>query len=115
MGAWVYVRGWLEFYGQRSQAERVIRDGGDPAGWTFPDGGWLEAACYARAVRASALDDLLDLVRRIAALPAADDDGDRVCGLFLAFHEGDGQSEWQVRDGEVVVGPAAPRHDYLWK
>ncbi|SEH00466.1 hypothetical protein SAMN05444920_116201 [Nonomuraea solani] len=113
MGTWVYVRGWLEFHGQRSEAEHIIEEG-DPAGWTFPDGGWLEAACYARAVRAGEVDDVLDRLRRIAALPAVDADGDRVCGLFLAFHEADGQTEWQVRDGQVHVTPASPRHDYLW-
>ncbi|AQZ71056.1 unnamed protein product [[Actinomadura] parvosata subsp. kistnae] len=115
MGTWVYVRGWLEFHGhgQRAEAERVIRER-DAEGWAFPAGGWLDAACYARAVRASDVDDLLDQLRRIAALPA-DADGDRVCGLFLAFHETDGQFEWQVRDGEVVIAPAAPRYDYLWK
>ncbi|MFC5831161.1 hypothetical protein [Nonomuraea insulae] len=113
MGTWVYVRGWLEFNGQREEAERIIREG-DTQGWAFPEGGWLEAVCYARAVRAGVLDGVLDQVRRIAALPA-DEDGDRVCGLFLAFHEVEGQSEWQVRDGEVFVGPASPRYDYLWK
>ncbi|MEV0383414.1 hypothetical protein [Nonomuraea sp. NPDC050643] len=112
MGTWVYVRGWLEFHGQRPQAERIIKDG-DAEGWTFPDGGWLEAVSYARAVRASALEGVLDQVRRIAALPATDEDGDRVRGLFLAGHETDGQAEWQVRDGQVFVGPAPPRYDYL--
>ncbi|MEU8106532.1 hypothetical protein AB0C18_22715 [Nonomuraea muscovyensis] len=114
MGAWVYVRGWLEFHGQRREAERIIRTGGID-GWTFPDGGWLDAACYTRAVRESAVGDVLAQIREIAALPAADADGDRVCGLLLVFHEGAGQFEWQVRDGDVVVGQAAPRHDYLWR
>ncbi|MBB6346958.1 hypothetical protein FHU36_003503 [Nonomuraea muscovyensis] len=38
-----------------------------------------------------------------------------MCGLLLVFHEGAGQFEWQVRDGDVVVGQAVPRHDYLWR
>ncbi|GAA1273756.1 hypothetical protein Psi02_04380 [Planotetraspora silvatica] len=114
MGTWVYIRGWLEFNGQRSEAERIIREG-NSEGWTFPEGGWLDAACYARAVRAIAVDDVLDQIRRISSLPATDEDNDRVCGLFFAFHEVDGQSEWQVRNGEVFISPAAPRYDYLWK
>lgn len=113
MSAWVYIRGWLEFHGQRAEAERVIS--GDPAGWAFPEGGWLDAACYARAVRSSGADDVLDQVRRIAALPAVDEDDDRVCGLFLVFHEEGRQIEWQVRDGRVQVAPAPDRYDYLWR
>ncbi|HEY8478365.1 MAG TPA: hypothetical protein VIL71_00925 [Spirillospora sp.] len=62
----------------------------------------------------SELHEVLDVVREIAALPA-NDDGDRVCGLFLAFHEEGHQNEWQVRDGEVHIGPAPDRYDYLWK
>ena len=50
MSSCAYVWGWLEFYGQRAEAERIIREG-DADGWTFPEGDWLDAACYARAVR----------------------------------------------------------------
>ncbi|MGI5284477.1 hypothetical protein ACQEVF_14210 [Nonomuraea polychroma] len=112
MGIWVYIRGWLEFSGQREEAERIIRQG-EIQGWTFPAGGWLDAACYARAVREHEVHEVLQQVRQIAMLPAIDEDGDRVCGLFLAFHEVHGQTEWQVRDGELIVGPAPPRYDYL--
>lgn len=114
MSAWVYIRGWVEFHGQRGEAERIIRHG-DPAGWAFPEGGWLDAACYARAVRSSGSGDVLDQVRRIAALPAVDEDGDRVTGLFLVFHEEGHQTEWQVRDGQVMVAQAPARYDYLWR
>ncbi|WP_433465526.1 hypothetical protein [Spirillospora sp. CA-128828] len=114
MGSWVYVRGWLEFHGQREQVERIL-GGGAAEGWAFPQGGWLDAVCYAHAVRSQYVDDVLDLIREIAALPAVDEDNDRVCGLFLVFHEEEGQSEWQVRDGEVFIGPAAARYDYLWR
>ncbi|WP_179278616.1 hypothetical protein [Actinomadura mexicana] len=34
MGAWVHIRGRLEFHGQRAEAELII-DRGDPAGWAF--------------------------------------------------------------------------------
>ncbi|TQS28313.1 hypothetical protein [Microbispora sp. KK1-11] len=82
MGAWIYIRGWLEFYGQRPEAERIIGEG---KGWTFPEGGWLDPACYARAVREQEVNEVLDQIRQIAALPATDEDKDRVCGLFLPF------------------------------
>ncbi|GAA2307960.1 hypothetical protein GCM10010149_67470 [Nonomuraea roseoviolacea subsp. roseoviolacea] len=112
MGTWIYVRGWLEFYGQRAEAEHIIRRG-ESKGWTFPEGGWLNAACYARGVRDA--DEVLTTLRQIAALPPVDEDGDRVCGLFFAFHEVNGQEEWQIRDGDVLISPASPRYDYLWK
>ncbi|UBU10889.1 hypothetical protein [Nonomuraea gerenzanensis] len=112
MGAWVYVRGWLEFAGQRAEAMDIIRRG-EPEGWAFPEGGWLDAACYARGVRDA--DEVLVPLRRIAALPAVDEDGDRVCGLFFAYREGSGQEEWQVRDGDVIIGAASSRYDYLWR
>lgn len=44
---------------------------------------------------------------------ASDDDGDLIRGLFLASHEVDGTTEWQVRDGQLVTSPAATRHQYL--
>jgi hypothetical protein len=114
MGVWVHVRGWLEFQDrdQRSSFERIIGDAPDP-GWAFPQGGWLDAVCYARAVREQHVHELLDVIRQAAALPAADADGDRVVGLFLVSHEVDGRAEWQVRDGRVHLGPADERHDYL--
>ena len=114
MSTWAYIRGWLEFHGQKAEAERIIGRG-DSAGWAFPEGGWLDAACYARAVRSQYCDEVLDQVREIAALPAGDEDNDRVCGLFLVFHEEGHQTEWQIRDGQVQVAPAPPRYDYLWQ
>ncbi|MEV4216626.1 hypothetical protein [Nonomuraea sp. NPDC049725] len=110
MGAIVYVRGWLEFNGLRDEAARVI---GDDPGWSFPEG-WFDVASYLRAVPAPLLADLEERVRAVAALPAADEDGDRVCGLFLVFHEVHGQDEWQVRDGGLHIRPAPPDYDYLW-
>lgn len=114
MSTWVYIRGWLEFCGQKAEAERIIRRRGS-SGWTFPEGGWLDAVCYARAVRSQYSDDVLDQVREIAALPASDEDNDRVRGLFLVFHEEGRQTEWQIRDGKVQVGEAPSRYDYLWQ
>ncbi|MGW0199740.1 hypothetical protein [Nonomuraea sp. NPDC003201] len=114
MGAWVYIRGWLEFAAdaQKRSFKRIVGDAPEP-GWAFPEGGWLNAACYARAVRAQYVDEVLDVIRQAAALPGDDIDGDRVRGLFLAYHEIDGQTEWRVRDGQVIIGPAGERYDYL--
>ncbi len=114
MDTWVYIRGWLQFYGQKAEAERIVRRG-DSAGWAFPEGGWLDAACYARAVRSYESEAVLEQVREIAALPAMDEDDDRVCGLFLAVHKDEFQTEWLVRDGEVRVGRAPERYDCLWR
>ncbi|MFI0355165.1 hypothetical protein [Actinomadura sp. 9N407] len=110
MGTWVYIRGWLEFSGQKAEAKRIILDNGE--GWSFPEGGWLDAACYARAVRAQHADEVLAQIRKVAAL-SANEDNDHVCGLFLAFHEVDGQFEWQVRDGDVFISSAPERYDYM--
>jgi hypothetical protein len=46
-------------------------------------------------------------------IPASDEDGDRVVGLFLASHESNGMSEWQIRDGRVLISPADTRYQYL--
>ncbi|WP_344898658.1 hypothetical protein [Actinomadura meridiana] len=81
----------------------------------FPEGGWLDAACYARAVREYNSDEVLDQVREIASIPATDEDGDRVRGLFLVSHDEGHQTEWQVRDGQVLVTQAPARYDYLWR
>ncbi|WP_043633072.1 hypothetical protein [Nonomuraea candida] len=114
MGVWVHVRGWLEFHhdSQRRAFERILGEAPDP-GWAFPRGGWLDAACYARAVRERHVDELLGVIRQAAALPAADADGDRVAGLFLVSHDMHGRTEWQVHDGRVHIVPADERHDYL--
>lgn len=42
----------------------------------------------------------------IARIPASDDDGDRIRGLFFAGHEVQGTTEWQVRDGRLVRSPS---------
>ncbi|WP_255948502.1 hypothetical protein [Streptomyces odontomachi] len=55
----------------------------------------------------------VDQIREIARIPASDDDGDLVRGLFLASHEIDGTTEWQVRGGRLVVLPGDIRHRYL--
>jgi hypothetical protein len=113
MGTWIYIRGWLQFpHGLGAEAKRIIR-AGDTTGWTFPEGGWLDAACYARAVRDES--DVLEPIREIATLPAVDDDSDRATGLFLVFHETEGHLEWQIRDGDVFINPAPTRYDYLWQ
>ncbi|MDH6569686.1 hypothetical protein M2160_004707 [Streptomyces sp. SAI-117] len=48
----------------------------------------------------------------MARIPA-NEDGDHVSGLFLASHERDGTTEWQVREGELFISPGDGRHRYL--
>ncbi|MET9120995.1 hypothetical protein [Streptomyces sp. NPDC004528] len=40
----------------------------------------------------------------MARIPASDEDNDLIIGLFLVSHEITGMSEWQVREGAVVIG-----------
>lgn len=61
----------------------------------------------------SVLDWFTDQIREIAGIPASDDDGDRVRGLFLVSHEVDGTTEWQVREGQLFITPADIGHRYL--
>ena len=56
---------------------------------------------------------LLEQLRHLARLPPSDADGDRVRGLFLASHDVEGLSEWQVRDGALHVMPGDARLHYL--
>jgi hypothetical protein len=74
---------------------------------------WTYYVFYGGDIRQQAVNWLLDQLRDIARIPASDEDGDRVQGLFLASHEVDGMSEWQVRDGRVLITPADSRYRYL--
>jgi hypothetical protein len=58
------------------------------------------------------LDWLRAQLEAIAAIPA-DEDGDRVRGLFFVDHDLEGQAEWQVRDGQLRELPRDPRHAFL--
>ncbi|WP_406393150.1 hypothetical protein OG806_21555 [Streptomyces sp. NBC_00882] len=74
--------------------------------------GDAELSCYGAEIRESGVDWLVRQIRDMARIPASED-GDRVTGLFLASHEVDGTTEWQVRDGQLFVSPSDGRYRYL--
>jgi hypothetical protein len=58
-------------------------------------------------MRAQSVDWFPDRLRNVARIPASDEDDDRLTGLFFVSHEVDGMSEWQVRDGTVLIRTAS--------
>ncbi|MFJ5837179.1 hypothetical protein ACIQGO_10480 [Streptomyces shenzhenensis] len=119
MGVYVSIRGWLECdETQLAAIEEIISSHDDhhyANGWGSPRRhvNWTRYIFYGADIRESALDWFADQIRTIARIPASDDDGDLVRGLFLAGHEVEGTAEWQVRDGQLVITPADIRHRYL--
>ncbi len=119
MGVYVSVRGWVECDEQQLESVKVVvaayDDGFYSGGWGFSTKhfNWTYYAFYGGDVRESGVGWLLEQVREIARIPASDEDNDLVRGWFLASHELDGSSEWQVRDGQVLVAPAGGRFQYL--
>ncbi|WP_328471404.1 hypothetical protein [Streptomyces sp. NBC_00448] len=119
MGVYVSVRGWLECdEKQLAAAQHIISSHADDhysRGWSTPQRqvNWTCYLFYGADIRASALDWFSHQMAQIARIPASDDDGDRVRGLFLASHEVEGTTEWQIRDGRLVWSPADARHRYL--
>ncbi|MFF6783466.1 hypothetical protein [Streptomyces sp. NPDC012510] len=119
MGTYVSVRGWLECDETQLAAIQQIIDAHDDNhytnGWGSPRKhvNWTHYLFYGADMRASALDWFTDQIREMARLPPSDGDGDLVQGLFLATHEVEGTTEWQVRDGRLFNAPADTRHRYL--
>ncbi|MFE2492433.1 hypothetical protein ACFXGR_56805 [Streptomyces mirabilis] len=119
MGVYVSIRGWLECdKTQLAAIQEIISSHEDnhyTNGWGSPRKhvNWTHYIFYGADIRESALDWFTDQIREIAQIPASDDDGDLVRGLFLASHEADGTTEWQVRDGQLVIAPADISHRYL--
>jgi hypothetical protein len=119
MGVYVSIRGWLECDETQLAAIREIisshEDNHYTNGWGSPRQhvNWTHYIFYGADIRESALDWFTDQIREIARIPASDDDGDLVQGLFQVRHETDGAAEWQVRDGQLFITPADIRHRYL--
>lgn len=111
MGAYVYIRGWLECDREQCEAiRRLIAADDDPynQGWSFSEwSAWGTYVFYGGGLRESGHDWFLDQLNRIAQLPGTQIDDDRITGLFLVTHEGTGRTQWQVRDGSVVLAPAS--------
>ncbi|GLW53659.1 hypothetical protein [Kitasatospora phosalacinea] len=121
MGTYVTIRGWVECDERQlplvqgiAEAEGA-REGRYRGGWSFPPGQtmWTMTAFFAACGRAGYEDAVREVLRQVAALPASDEDDDRVVGLFRVHHEVDGATEWQLRDGTLLCVPAPPQHDYL--
>ena len=116
MSIYISIRGWLECDTDQLTAINMIiearDDGRYSGGWAAPrqPAAWTNYIFYGADIRETALDWFLEHLQEIARLPASDADGDRVTGLFLASHETNGMSEWQVRDGQVLITPGK---DYL--
>jgi hypothetical protein len=119
VGVYVKVRGWLECDEQQLAAIQAITVSQDDdhytGGWGQPRQhfNWTHYVFYGGDIREQAMDWLLDQLRAIARIPASDEDGDLVRGLFLASHEVDGTSEWQIREGRVVISPIDSRYGFL--
>lgn len=119
MGVYVSVRGFVACdTEQLAGLKRIIAspevDRTYIGGWGFPSvhHNGTSYAFYGADVRASALDDVLEMMRAVARIPP-DEDGCQVTGLFLVSHETAGMEEWQIRAGEVHVRPAGADHRYL--
>ena len=119
MGVYVSVRGWLQCDTKQLAAIQEIissrADGFYAGGWSLPREpfNWTCYVFYGGDIRQQSVEWLLDQLRDIARIPASDADNDRVQGLFLAGHEVDGMTEWQIREGQVHITPADSRYGYL--
>jgi hypothetical protein len=119
MGVFVSIRGWLECdETQLTAIQEIISSHEDNPytnGWSSPRRhiNWTHYIFYGADIRESALGWFTDQISEIAGIPASDDDGDLVRGLFLASHEVDGATEWQIREGRLFITPADIRHRYL--
>ncbi|MER6134450.1 hypothetical protein [Streptomyces sp. NPDC001815] len=113
------IRGWLECdETQLTAIQEIIATHDDnhySNGWGSPRRhiNWTHYVFYGADIRESALDWFTEQIREIARIPPSDDDGDLVQGLFLARHEVEGTTEWQVRNGQLFNTPADIRHHYL--
>ncbi|MEU6232341.1 hypothetical protein [Kitasatospora sp. NPDC047058] len=120
VGVFVRIRGWLECDDrQLIQVEEIV-GADDPdqtyaGGWAFParQYNFTNWVFFGAEMRAQSADQLLEQLRRVAGIPASDSDNDLITGLFLVSHESDGMSEWQVRDGTVLIGSPSGAYHFL--
>ncbi|GLP64866.1 hypothetical protein TUSST3_14860 [Streptomyces sp. TUS-ST3] len=120
VGVFVRIRGWLECDDQQlTQVKEIVQaDDADQTysgGWTFPPRqyNFTNWVFYGAELRAQSVDWFLDRLRSVARIPASDDDGDLITGLFFVSHEVDGMSEWQVREGTVLIRAAGQEYRFL--
>src|SRR4051794_31179811 len=120
MGVFVRVRGWLECDDRQLARVKEIVGSEDPdrtysGGWGFPERqyNFTNWVFFGAEMREQSVDWFREQLRLVAQIPASDDDNDLVAGLFLVSHEVEGMSEWQVRDGGVLIGSARNEDQYL--
>ncbi|WP_328980497.1 hypothetical protein [Streptomyces canus] len=120
MGVLVRIRGWLECDDQQLAQVREIVEADDAdrtygGGWAFPPRqyNFTNWVFFGAEMRAQSVDWFLERLRHVARIPASDDDGDLITGLFFVSHEVDGMSEWQVRDGTVMIQAASHEYQFL--
>ncbi|UXX98078.1 hypothetical protein N7U49_48190 (plasmid) [Streptomyces sp. AD2-2] len=120
MGVFVSIRGWLECDDRQLAQVKELVEQDDPdrtysGGWAFPPRqyNFVNWVFFGAQMRAQSVDWFLDRLRQMARIPAFDEDDDRINGLFLVSHEVDGASEWQVRDGTVVIQAASESCQFL--
>jgi hypothetical protein len=120
VGVFVGVRGWLECDDRQLVQVKEIVGADDPdrtygGGWAFParQYNFTNWVFFGAEMRAQSADWFLEQLRRVARIPASDDDNDLITGLFLVSHECDGMSEWQVRDGSVSIGVPSGAYQFL--
>jgi hypothetical protein len=112
MAMYASARGWLQLaLTQREAAEHIIerhREGHYSGGWAFPAKpfNWTLYLFYGGDLNEIDLPWLRAQVDELAALPPADDDGDRPVGLFVINDERGGAVQWEIRAGRVEEKPA---------
>ncbi|MFJ6836880.1 hypothetical protein [Streptomyces sp. NPDC091209] len=120
MSVLVNIRGWLVCDDQQLAQIREVVEQDNPdrtysGGWAFPPRqyNFVNWVFFGAQMRDHSVDWFLDRLRSVARIPASDEDDDRVRGLFFVSHEVDGMSEWQVRDGTVVIQAASETYRFL--
>jgi hypothetical protein len=121
VGVFVSVRGWLQ--ASPGHVPLVLEAVTQPGDAGFYDDQWV---CPARQrnwtgylffgcdIRAVCLEGFLQALGRAALLPYSDDEEDgTVVGYFVASHEVDGDTAYEVRDGTVVAKPGQDSLSYL--
>lgn len=116
----VRIRGWLECDDRQLVRVKEIVAVDDPdrtygGGWAFPASqyNFTSWVFFGAEMRAQSADWFLEQLRRVARIPASDDDNDLITGLFLVSHETEGMTEWQVRDGTVLIGAPSGAYQFL--
>lgn len=112
------MRGWLECDARQLESlHRLItpHPAGYKSGWAFRarEFNWTCFAFYGGDIRSAEIEWFGKQVRAMAALPASDEDGDRVAGVFLVSAEGQPMAQWQIKQGCVAMVPADAQHAYL--